>query len=256
MSIEVRDLRFSYGKNPVLRGVSFQAERGELFAVMGPNGAGKSTLFRCILGLLSGYEGEILVDGQELRELTPAQLAGKVAYIPQKTAPVFGYTVEEMVLMGSSAAAKPWKLPGKTEKDRAIRALEQLGLAGLMGRNFYTLSGGEQQLVLIARAFAQEAKILVMDEPSSSLDYGNQDRLFRQLRMLTGAGFLVMVSLHNPQQVYSYADKVLVLRDGAVMGAGVPGDIVTAELLQKLYGIEAAVVNTPYGNAILQKKRK
>ena len=253
MSVEVSKVSFSYGKVPILKEVSFQAKPGEIFAVMGPNGAGKSTLFRCILGLLAGYQGEILVGGKNIRSQSAGQLARLAAYIPQKSAPAFGYTAEEMVLMGSSVMGEPWRMPGEKERVRAQEALEKLGIEALAKRSFPTLSGGEQQLVLIARALAQQTKVLVMDEPAASLDFGNQVRLFALLKRLAEEGFTVLISLHNPQQVFSYADRVLALEEGTVLDVGRPGNVLTPELLHRLYRVDVSVTDTPFGTAVLPK---
>ena len=139
------------------------------------------------------------------------------------------------------------------ERGRAQEALEKLGIEALAKRSFPTLSGGEQQLVLIARALAQQAKVLVMDEPAASLDFGNQVRLFALLKRLAEEGFTVLISLHNPQQVFSYADRVLALEEGTVLDVGSPGNVLTPELLHRLYRVDVSVTDTPFGTAVLPK---
>ena len=162
MSIDVKDLSFAYGKQQVLRQVSFRTRPGQLVAVLGPNGAGKSTLFRCILGFLPRYRGEIALCGHDLRSLDRRSLARLAAYIPQSSAPVYNYTVRDTVLMG----ADPFHAPGPSQQETADRALETLGIRDLADRGINEISGGERQLALIARAMAQQAKILLMDEPT------------------------------------------------------------------------------------------
>ena len=166
MSIDVRELSFAYGRRQVLRNVTFRAEPGQLVAVLGPNGAGKSTLFRCILGFLPRYRGDIALCGHALRSLDRRALARLAAYIPQTSAPVYNYTVRDTVLMG----ADPFHAPGRRQQETADRALEQLGIQDLWDRGVNEISGGERQLALIARAMAQQARILLMDEPTASLD--------------------------------------------------------------------------------------
>lgn len=163
MSIDVRDLSFAYGKRQVLRQVSFRTRPGQLVAVLGPNGAGKSTLFRCILGFLPRYRGEIALCGHDLRFLDRRSLARLAAYIPQSSAPVYNYTVRDTVLMG----ADPFHAPGPSQQETADRVLETLGIRDLADRGINEISGGERQLALIARAMAQQAKILLMDEPTA-----------------------------------------------------------------------------------------
>ena len=172
MSIDVRELSFAYGRRQVLRNVTFRAEPGQLVAVLGPNGAGKSTLFRCILGFLPRYRGDIALGGHALRSLDRRALARLAAYIPQTSAPVYNYTVRDTVLMG----ADPFHAPGRRQQETADRALEQLGIQDLWDRGVNEISGGERQLALIARAMAQQARILLMDEPTASLDYGSCGR--------------------------------------------------------------------------------
>ena len=150
MSIDVRDLSFAYGRRRVLRNVTFRAEPGQLAAVLGPNGAGKSTLFRCILGFLPRYRGDIALCGHELRSLDRRSLARLAAYIPQTSVPVYNYTVRDTVLMG----ADPFHAPGRRQQETADRALEQLGIQDLSDRGVNEISGGERQLALIARAMA------------------------------------------------------------------------------------------------------
>ena len=154
-AIEAKEVRFSYGKNEILHGVDFAAERGQLIAVLGPNGAGKSTLFRCLLGLYGSYRGSITIDGREVKTMQPREIAAKVAYIPQTHTPTFHYTVLEMVLMGTTHRVRGLHSPGEKELAIARSALEQVGIADMERRSYGRLSGGEQQLVLIARALAQ-----------------------------------------------------------------------------------------------------
>ena len=163
MSIEVRHLSFSYGSRQVLRDVSFSVGKGRLLSVLGPNGVGKSTLFRCILGLLHGFQGEITVDGTAVSTLGARELARKVAYIPQSNYPAFQYSVFDMVLMGTTAQSRAFSPPGPKQEAAAREALERLDIGHLADRSYTRLSGGERQLVLIARALAQQSPVLLMD---------------------------------------------------------------------------------------------
>ena len=171
MRVQADGLTFAYGAHEVLRGVTFAAEGGRLLSVLGPNGVGKSTLFGCLLGLLPGYGGRILFDGADARRMGPRQIARRAAYIPQTHYPAFNYAVFDMVLMGTTHTLGAFASPGAAQRAAAQAALERMGVAHLAGRSFARLSGGEQQLVLIARALAQRSPVLLMDEPTASLDY-------------------------------------------------------------------------------------
>lgn len=242
MGIEVKNLSFSYKKGiPVLHDVNFQLQSGKFICLLGPNGVGKSTLFKCMLGLLRNYTGEILIDGENTRSLTQKQLARKVAYIPQSTAPVFNYTVADVVLMGTTSLTSGFSSPGEKERVYVTQALETLNIQHLQDRMFMNISGGERQLVLVARALAQQAGILFMDEPTANLDYGNQVRVLEQVRRLSGSGYTVIQSTHNPEQAFLYADEVLAVKDGTIAAHGSPNKVMDAGLIRDLYGIEAQV---------------
>ena len=250
MSIVVQDLRFRYSLKEVLRGVSFSGESGQLLAVLGPNGVGKTTLFRCILGLQTHYMGKILIDGADSRTFSARELAHQIAYIPQTHGMAFSYSVQDMVLMGTTHNVSAMSVPKQKELDAASAALEQLGISHLTHQNFSKLSGGEQQLVLIARALAQNARTLLMDEPTASLDYGNQSLVLRQVRALADDGYTIFLSTHNPQHALWYADRALALFDGAMEAFGAPSEIVNAALIHRLYGVDVVMIETVQGALI------
>lgn len=240
MSVSSEKLAFSYGKGSkrkeVLSDVSFCAADGELVALLGANGAGKSTLFKCILGILDGYSGEICIDGEKAEKLTASALAKKIAYIPQLHYPAFNYSVIDMVLMGMGNRISPFSSPGRKELEDAYRALDEMGIAELSGRDFIQLSGGEQQLVLMARAMAQNAKNWILDEPVANLDLGNQFMVQEKLKALAGKGYTILLSSHDPEQTFMFADRVVALKDGKVLAEGSPGAVLTQEVVSRLYG--------------------
>ena len=250
MSIEIRNLSFAYSLREVLREVSLVAEQGQLLAVLGPNGVGKTTLFRCILGLQTHYTGTILIDGVDARTFSARELAHRVAYIPQTHGMAFGYSVQDMVLMGTTHSVSTMSIPKQKELDLANAALEKLGISSLTHANFAKLSGGEQQMVLIARALAQNTKILLMDEPTASLDYGNQSLVLRQVRALADNGYTILLSTHNPQHALWYADSVLALFNGTVAAFGPSCKVVNAALIRMLYGVDAKLIETANGPLI------
>ena len=239
--MNVENLSFAYGEREVLRDISFSVEYGEFLSVLGPNGVGKSTLFRCMLGLLTPSSGAAVVDGLRVADLSARKLAEKIAYIPQSHNPVFNFSVYDMVLMGTTAQTGSFASPGKRQRSLANKALQRLGIAHLADRGYSSLSGGERQLVLIARAIAQEAKVLVMDEPSSALDFGNRMRVMRTVQGLTQDGYAVIQSTHDPEQAYLYSDKILALHGGRVAAFGTPQETITSGLISALYGEEVEV---------------
>ena len=237
MTIDVQNLEFMYKDTPVLRGVNFSANAGQCIFVLGENGAGKTTLFRCLLGFLSSYHGEIHVDGSSSRKLSAREIARKIAYIPQAYSPTFNYTVFETVLMGTNVLTRRFRTPGPDERKAVFETLELMSISHLAERGFAELSGGERQLALIARALAQKSRILVMDEPTANLDYGNQYRVMRRIRQLSRSGYLVLLSTHNPEHALLYADMVLVLKEGKAMMFGKPEDVLHPETIEKIYGV-------------------
>lgn len=249
MEIEVKSLSFSYGKHDVLRELCFRVEKGTLTAVLGANGAGKSTLFRCLLGFLKPQSGEILLSGKPLSAYSRRETAAKIAYIPQLSEPIFNYTVLDTVLMGTTGTLNVLQRPGKQELDAAMRATERLGIAHLAQRGIGQISGGERQLALIARALVQNAEILIMDEPTANLDYGNQQRVLRQIRALAERGYTVLLSTHNPEHALRYANRILALQDGRAIADGPTRSVLDSELIHKLYGIRSVIaeVPTPFG---------
>ena len=249
MSIEVKNLSFSYGDRPVLHDISFSVGKGEFLSILGPNGVGKSTLFRCVLGLLSGYTGQVLVDGVDARSFSVREAARHIAYIPQSSHPIFNYSVFDIVLMGRTSGLSTFRSPGKKDKEICQWAMEKVGITRLKDRCFHRLSGGEQQLVLIARALVQNAPVLMLDEPTANLDFGNQLLVLEQARNLAREGYTVIQTTHHPEQSYMYSDRVLTIQRGSVLAEGPPEEILTEETIRALYGVDVEVVSLYHDKA-------
>ena len=243
MRIEVKNLSFAYGDRPVLHDISFSVGKGEFLSILGPNGVGKSTLFRCVLGLLSGYTGQVLVDGVDARSFSTREAAKHIAYIPQSSRSIFNYSVFDIVLMGRTSGLSTFRSPGKEDKAICQWAMEKVGITHLQDRCFHRLSGGEQQLVLIARALVQKAPILMLDEPTANLDFGNQLRVLEQARSLAREGYTVIQTTHHPEQSYMFSDRILAIQKGRVLTEGNPKDVLTKDTLHALYGVEVDVVS-------------
>ena len=219
MSIEVKDLSFAYGEREVLHGVSFKAEAGEFLSILGPNGVGKSTLFRCVLGLLRDYTGSITVEGRDAKSLSIREAAKLIAYIPQSSHPAFNYSVRDIVLMGTTSGLGTFSTPKKEDLRRVDEALEKIGIPHLADRCFHRISGGERQLALIA----------------------NQLLVLNCARELACEGYTVIQTTHNPEQSFMFSDRILALRDGRVLTEGRPRDVLTSDMMRRLYGVEVEV---------------
>lgn len=249
MSIRIEHLDFAYGKRQILHDVNFDIPDATLVNVLGPNGVGKSTLFRCILGLNTGYKGRILVNGKDMKSLNIRERAREISYIPQSHAPIYDYEVLDVVLMSTGTDLGMLRTPGPRHMRRAYEALERIGIEHLAHRTYTQISGGEQQLVLIARALAQDARTIIMDEPTSALDYGNTVRVLSCVRQLAKEGLSIVQSTHQPDQAFLYSDKTLVINDGRVFAYGDPHDVITNQLVSAIYGVDVEV-NSLYGDKV------
>lgn len=249
MSIEVKNLNFSYGNRQVLHDISFTANSGEFLSILGPNGVGKSTLFRCVLGLLSGYTGTVTVDGTDVRSFSVREMAKHIAYIPQSSHPIFNYSVSDIVLMGRTSGLSTFRSPKKQDVEICRWAMEKVGISHLALRCFHRLSGGEQQLVLIARALVQKAPVLMLDEPTANLDFGNQLRVLEQARSLAREGYTVIQTTHHPEQSYLFSDRILTIQNGRVLKEGTPEEVLTEETIRALYGVDVEVVSLYHDKA-------
>lgn len=243
MGIEVKNLSFSYGERQVLFDVSFAVEQGEFVSILGPNGVGKSTLFRCILGLLSDYQGSVLIDGVDARTFTVREAAKHIAYIPQSSNPAFNYSVFDIVLMGTTSGLSPFRAPSAAAVEKCEWALEKIQISHLSQRCFHRLSGGERQLVMIARALVQDAPILMLDEPTANLDFGNQLLVLEQARNLAREGYTVIQTTHHPEQSFLFSDRILAIQQGRVLAQGAPAQVLTAETMKQLYGVDVEILS-------------
>jgi iron complex transport system ATP-binding protein len=241
--LDVRDLAFGFGARRVGTDVTFTLSKGETLAVLGGNGAGKTTLFRTLLGLLPPQGGEIQVDGDALGALTPNERARRLAYVPQQHVPSFGFSVEEVVLMGRASHLSTFARPGAADRAAAGDALARLGIAALAPRPITELSGGERQLVLVARALAQQAPVLILDEPTASLDFGNRARVLAEIDRLRGSGLTIVFSTHEPDQALAHADRALLLADGRPLALDAVSRALTAENVERLYRVRVRSVD-------------
>lgn len=236
--LELHDVSVGYGPRACLTQISLDLGEREIVCLLGANGCGKTTLLKAVLGLLKPRSGEIRLDGRSMPGWTRTALAQRVAYVPQAHNGAFPFTVEQVVLMGRTMHLRWHASPGKKDLAVVLEALERLGIAHLRHRNYMQLSGGERQLVMIARALAQQALVLVLDEPTSNLDFGNQLRVLAHIRQLRDAGYSILLTMHQPDQVLRVADRVVLLHEQRVLASGVVDDVMTAQRLGSIYGLD------------------
>jgi iron complex transport system ATP-binding protein len=238
MLLEARDLSIGYPDHLVGVGLNVELRKGEVLALLGPNGGGKTTLLKTLLGLLPPKAGEVRIDGGPLSGRSAPERARLLGYVPQSHAATFAFTVEAIVLMGRTPYGGLFSAP--TEKDRVVitALLQRFGILPLAARPYTMISGGERQLALLARALAQEPHFVVLDEPTASLDFGNQGKVMREIRALAAAGHGILFTTHDPNQALRYADRALLLRDGAAFAEGPVEEVLTTPLLEGLYRAE------------------
>ncbi|MCA0278409.1 MAG: ABC transporter ATP-binding protein [Proteobacteria bacterium] len=241
MMLQATDLAFGYGRVKIGHGVTLSVDRGEVLCLLGPNGCGKTTLFKTLLGLLPRQGGRLELNGKDIATFSRSQFARHIAYVPQATGAYFPFSVFDVVLMGRASRIDTFASP--TMADRAITqdALAALGIGHLAARPFTDISGGEKQMTLIARALAQEPELIVMDEPTASLDFGNQARVLSRISSFAGSGMAVVISTHDPSHAFACASRVALMQAGALIAIGKPQDVLTSEALQALYGVGVAV---------------
>ena len=242
MLLELKSVSCGYGKVPVFQNISFSVERGQTLCLLGPNGIGKTTLFKTILGLLPPLVGEVLLSGKNIATWDIGQRARCIAYAPQAHTPPFPFTVRDVVLMGRAAHIKSLGTPGKKDRQIAAESLEMLGIAHLAQKIYTKISGGERQLVLLARAITQKPELLCMDEPTASLDFGNQVLVMNRIRALRTAGITVIMTTHAPSHAFYCADRTAIMGRDGIFSIGRTNDVITEEQLEKLYGVQAKIV--------------
>ncbi len=240
MKLKVKDVEFGYNGILVLEGISIDLDRSEIIGIVGPNGAGKSTLIRCIDRILTPGGGTILLDGADISKMTRMEIAKEMGYVPQTTTRVFPATVFDTVLMGRRPHLG-WK-SSVEDIDNVLEVLELLGIMEFAMRDFNEISGGQQQKVLIARALAQEADILLLDEPTSNLDIRHQLEVMDIMQgIVRTKGISAIVAIHDLNLASRYTDRLLMMNGGRIFAAGSPESVLTVENIRRAYGVEALV---------------
>lgn len=242
MRLEVKNIACGYDDKKILERVSFTVDTGEVCCLLGPNGVGKTTLFKTVLKLLKPLDGEILIDGQSIAGWSASKLADRMAYVSQFHVPPFPYIVRDVVMLGRINSVGYFGTPSERDHQICEQAMEDLGIRHLRDRIYTDISGGERQLVMIARALAQEPDFLVLDEPTASLDYGNTIRVIKQIRALKEKGYGIIMTTHSPDQAFMCESNVVLLQRDRPVLFGSAGDIITDQNLYDAYNVRIKVV--------------
>lgn len=236
IAIHFENLHFGYDETEILHGVSADLPAGDIYALFGPNGSGKTTLLKCLAGLVKTQKGEITIYRKNLRRANPREVSRLLSYVPQEHPLSFPFSVREIVLMGRTPHLGGVRGPKTEDVQMAETAISLVGISELSERPYTQLSGGQRQLVLIARALAQDTPVVILDEPTSALDFKNQIHIWKMLSMLKEQGKTVIVCTHDPNHVLWFCDTVLVLCQGRLLRQGPVREVMVNELLNQLYG--------------------
>jgi len=257
--VQVKNASFSYGKKEVFHDISFNVKRGEIFCIIGPNGCGKTTLLDCILGLLKIKAGDILVDELSIKNIKPRELAEKIAYVPQTHERRFPYKVKDIVLMGRASKTKIFSSPTSKDKEIAMKAMEQTGILELADSPYTQISGGQCQLVMIARALAQESKIIIMDEPTAHLDFKNELILLETVVNLVREGNkTIIMATHFPNHTYYFETNnipttLALMNNGVLEKIGSPRAVLNEKNIRQIYSINSKVIDYNLGKRSIRQ---
>ncbi len=237
MGLAIEDISAGYGKDMVFSHVSFSLSPGKICALMGRNGSGKTTLLRCINGVLKPLCGKVSVMEQDIARLSRVQIARMISVVPQVSFSPFSFSCLNMVLMAGSARIKAWSSPSKKERKKALNTMEEAGIEHLAPRPFNSISGGERQLVILARALFQDTPVMLLDEPNSHLDFANQHRIMALMhKLVKKRNLTVLITLHDPNLALYYCDEAVMLKNGKIIASGGMETIMTDDLLAGVLG--------------------
>lgn len=233
--LKVDNLSFGYNSVPVFKDVSFRVKKGSLCGLFGPNGSGKTTLFKCCMSFLKYNSGGVSIDGCDVKKKKIGALAKLVAYVPQEHKPPFPYLVKEVVLMGRTPHMGGIFGISEGDRNKVREAMEMLEISHLADKPYNQLSGGQRQLVLIARALAQETPLMLLDEPTSALDFCNQIRIWNILKKISAKGTTILACSHDPNHISWFCDDVVVMYRGGLVAKGNPKSVVSEQLLSTIF---------------------
>lgn len=253
MLLKVNNLTGGYRKKTIVNDISFSLNIGDILCILGPNGCGKSTLLKMLLRLIPLKKGEIFIDDMNLYEISRKHLAKLLSYIPQNDSILFPYTAVEVISMGKTPQLNSFHGPTKEDLEEAYKILEKLNILHLANKPFTKLSGGERQLILIGRAINQDAKIFIMDEPTSSLDYKNQQVVLKIIRKLSKRNKTIIFTTHSPQEPFNISTKVLLMSQGKLVKFGKPNEVLLKESLESVFDIPLDIVTIKDNNNNLKR---
>lgn len=242
--MEIINASFSYnGQENIFENINFTIEKGDIFCILGANGTGKTTLIKCLNGIMKLNTGEVLLNNKNIYSLSPAEIARNIGYVPQIHNSTFSFSVLDVVLMGRAPYLDLFESPSEDDYKIAEKSLETLNISYMRDKSYTEISGGEQQLVFIARVLTQEPSILILDEPTSHLDFGNQIRTLNIIEKLASKGLSVIMSSHFPDQAFISANKVAIIQGKNIIDMGTPEEVITRENMEKTYGIPVKIVD-------------
>ncbi|MDO5755191.1 MAG: ABC transporter ATP-binding protein [Tissierellia bacterium] len=243
MILNIKNIDFSYSEKNIIQDLSLRYDSKKTMCILGANGTGKSTLLKCIMGENKIQKGQILINDEDLLALNPRERARKIAYIPQNHHPSFAFKVIDVVLMGRTSKMGYFATPSKQDTAIAMDYLDYLGIAPLAQKAYTDISGGERQLVMIASALSQEPEMLLLDEPTAHLDFGNQYRFLELVKKLQKEGIGICMTTHFPDHALQLQSETALMNHGKIVETGTAKDIITEDKLRKIYGIEIHVEN-------------
>lgn len=255
--MEMIDGSFSYNlHNNIFEDIRFSIKKGDIFCILGANGAGKTTLLKCLNGLMKLDSGRVLLNDKDIYSLNHAEIAKNIGYIPQVHNSTFPFTVLDVVLMGRAPHLDLFSSPGEKDIKIAENSLKTLNIFHMRDKPYTEISGGEQQLVFIARVLTQEPSVLILDEPTSHLDFGNQIRTLDIIEKLSVNGLSVVMSSHFPDHAFISANKVAIMKGKNFIDIGAPEDVITEENMEKTYGIKVKIMDIENRKACIPLKIK
>jgi iron complex transport system ATP-binding protein len=250
--IQAENISFSYSDDlskSVFRNVSLTVRSGDVVCLLGPNGIGKSTLLKCLSNILHIQEGSILLNGRNLSEFKLPDIAKQIGYVPQGLMSAFPFRIKDIIIMGRAPHLSVLASPSRADMEIARRAMETVGVAHLADRPCNGVSGGEWQLTLIARALVQEPQILLLDEPTSHLDMGNQMKILRVIKDLSDSDMTIVMATHFPDHAFLVSSVVAILNNGRIAQIGAPDEVITEESMKATYGVDVRIIQLEEGGA-------